>query len=435
MSSEKLLLIAFVVSAVGQPALSADLRIASWNMANYPNTMAQEKDLGTIIKAMGSEVVLGNERPIDILSLSETDPGSATATARIFNTTYDTTSYRSVVTSPDGGNDRTGFVYNSNAVSLFGTSELGEGLTHNMIRGHFRPIGIVGVSDFYMYSIQLKSGDSSAEETTRLTEAEVIRSDADTLGSNAHVIYGGDFNWQSADEREPPLESAWDVFTSEGNGQAFDTFDLDNVLGGGDWRNDEGFLHLHSQDPGGTCIGRGWTCMNDRFDMQFVTDEFFDGVGLEVVEGSYRVFGNNGTHELNEPITSGSGSSTDVLLALERFSDHLPVVTDFMFGEVLIGDIDGDGIVSFTDFLILTDNFGLEGALLSQGDIDGDQVVKFEDFLLLTENFGETLWPAVVGVPEPSTSVIFLGLLLCCCILARLEGTHPVRNPLCVQLR
>ena len=65
--------------------------------------------------------------------------------------------------------------------------------------------------------------------------------------------------------------------------------------------------------------------------MQFVSDELFDGEGLELIQGSYTVFGTNGTHDLNGLITTGTGASPDTLTALADFSDHLPVFSDFSF--------------------------------------------------------------------------------------------------------
>ena len=55
------------------------------------------------------------------------------------------------------------------------------------------------------------------------------------------------------------------------------------------------------------------------------------------------------------------------------------------------GDFDGDRDVDFTDFLILSANFGNTDATLAEGDSDGDGEVTFADFLILSSNFGKTL--------------------------------------------
>ena len=56
------------------------------------------------------------------------------------------------------------------------------------------------------------------------------------------------------------------------------------------------------------------------------------------------------------------------------------------------GDADGDGVVDFSDFLILSSNFGREVEDgIASADFDNNGVVDFVDFLMLSENFGREL--------------------------------------------
>gem|GEM_PF-2324394 len=64
------------------------------------------------------------------------------------------------------------------------------------------------------------------------------------------------------------------------------------------------------------------------------------------------------------------------------------------------GDIDGDGTVGFSDFLILSDNFGDDVSGHELGDIDCDGTVAFSDFLVLSDNFGNAV--GAQSVPEPT---------------------------------
>jgi hypothetical protein len=61
----------------------------------------------------------------------------------------------------------------------------------------------------------------------------------------------------------------------------------------------------------------------------------------------------------------------------------------------LVGDIDGDGTVGFSDFLILSASFGQDVEPGTNGDLDGNGNVGFPDFLALSANFGKTLAAAV----------------------------------------
>ena len=54
----------------------------------------------------------------------------------------------------------------------------------------------------------------------------------------------------------------------------------------------------------------------------------------------------------------------------------------------LTGDINNDGVVDVSDFLVLAENFGKADATREDGDLDGDGSVQFSDFLVLVNNFG-----------------------------------------------
>lgn len=80
----------------------------------------------------------------------------------------------------------------------------------------------------------------------------------------------------------------------------------------------------------------------------------------------------------------------------------------------ILGDADGDSEVTYTDFLILADNFGTNAGY-EGGDFDCNGEVAFLDFLSLANNFGATAaGGAVASVPEPSGFALFCvaGLLV-----------------------
>lgn len=78
----------------------------------------------------------------------------------------------------------------------------------------------------------------------------------------------------------------------------------------------------------------------------------------------------------------------------------------------LAGDTNLDSAVNFTDFLVLSDNFGQSDHTWSGGDFDCNGMVAFADFLALSDNFGQTAGAEAASVPEPNGSVLaFLALL------------------------
>ena len=71
------------------------------------------------------------------------------------------------------------------------------------------------------------------------------------------------------------------------------------------------------------------------------------------------------------------------------------------------GDLDGNGDVTFLDFLILAENFGETATDHTTGDIDCSGDVGFLDFLIMAENFGTSAAQAE-AVPEPSSYALAL---------------------------
>ena len=68
--------------------------------------------------------------------------------------------------------------------------------------------------------------------------------------------------------------------------------------------------------------------------------------------------------------------------------------------------MNADGSVNFTDFLVLSQNFGSSGNW-DDGDFSNDGMVTFGDFLDLSDNFGSVgITRRANPVPEPSSNLI-----------------------------
>lgn len=303
------------------------LRIGTYNTYNNPDTVEEDALLTTIITAMGRQVVNGNSQRLDILALVETDRASVERVAAIFNTTYGLESYQQLASGADEGGDRTGVVYDSQRLELLDIGELSRDFTHHVLRLHFRPLGSAAWQehDFYLYVIHLKSGNSLRSMQIRADEAALIREDAERLQA-AHILYVGDFNFTSA------FEAGFVELSAGGGAEAFDPVDAI-----GEWKDNIHYADLHTQNPANK--------LNDRFDLQLVTAGLLNGDGLDYVRGSYRVLGNDGSHRFGQGILTGDAASDEVLEALVRFSDHLPVQADYRL-ETSEGVDNTDGVSS-----------------------------------------------------------------------------------------
>ena len=166
--------------------------------------------------------------------------------------------------------------------------------------------------------------------------------------------------------------------------------------------------------------------MDDRFDLAFASGELLDGLGLDYMDGSFHVFGNNGTHLLNMPITTGSGASLDVLSALTLASDHLPIVFQLNAAGEPTADLTGNGLVDFEDLTVLLAHWNKPGATFAEGNLveTNSTSVDFADLTVLLAGWtGSNPAPtpeAVLGaeaVPEPPGLLLgviaTLGLSVC----------------------
>jgi endonuclease/exonuclease/phosphatase family metal-dependent hydrolase len=314
--------------------LRAQLRIATYNLNIAQATGAQtaRPDLATVLAAIGYEQVGGFARPIDVLLLQEqfSMATSAQSVVETLNSLYGPGVYarstlNGAVSAPDGEGGRPGLVYNTRTVELVGELAFGRvggsAQARQTLRYQLRPVGYDASADFYVYNNHYKASTGAENEARRLVEARAVRANADALGEGTPILFGGDFNVQSS------AEASYQELLRPGPGQAFDPIQTP-----GTWHNNSSLRRVHTQSPATSSRypGQATGGVDDRLDFLLVSNELRDGEGLSYLSGSYRAFGNNGTHACcNSPISSGNGASRDVLLALERTSDHLPVVADF----------------------------------------------------------------------------------------------------------
>jgi hypothetical protein len=125
----------------------------------------------------------------------------------------------------------------------------------------------------------------------------------------------------------------------------------------GPWHDNPAYIPIFTQSPRTASFGGGSTGgMDDRFDFILESYNLDDGQGLDLLESTYKAYGNDGQHwnvAINAPPTN---SAIGQLLAdsLMNASDHLPVVADLSvpakidlpvaavdFGTVIVGAVAG----------------------------------------------------------------------------------------------
>ena len=328
----------FSASLCGSPVWADTLRVVTYNI--QADTGGAVGSIGgpdagpgltTVLQAIGSESLAGDAQPIDVLALQELN-GTPTTTLNFIvgqlNSIYGAGTYAyDTTTDPTDGNGLTGngpsgLIYNTHTVKVVSAVSIGpvgsSGAARAPMRYELESVNSGPASDFYMYVSHMKSSTTSSDANRRNVEATEIRTNAATLGPNAHIIYAGDYNTTSS------TEAAYKTMVASGVGQAIDTVNPAN-----NWTASQSFMGLLTESA---------TKVQFRDDYQMVSGPMLNQPGMQLVPGSYTAFGNNGSITLNSPINSAQNTAlgdlsnrTTVLTALTTATDHLPIVADYQF--------------------------------------------------------------------------------------------------------
>lgn len=299
-------------------AATGTLRIGSYNIeADIDGVSTPRTGLYTALEAIGNASVLGNAQPLDILGLEETTSETTTVSPIVSNlntyyagsAVYATTGLqgKSSSNSVTGGNGPNSLIYNTKTLSLLQAVGVGtaggstNGEYRQITRYEFQPTNGTAADVFYVYVEHYKSGTTSDDGTDRGKEAAIVRADAATLGSTAHIIYSGDINVDPV-EAAASGETTFTTLEAAGAGKAIDP--LNNV--------GQGTKSSYTDSS---------TKLSYRDDYELLTQPMLtDTTGTTLIGGSYTIFGNN----------SGTLDSTKTGY-LSTASDHLPVFADYSY--------------------------------------------------------------------------------------------------------
>mgnify|MGYP001161991400 CR=1 FL=1 len=392
-----------VVSASAAAAADAAIRVVTYNVQSSGlGIVPPNPGFDTVMQAIGNHQLAGNAQPIDVLSLQELDGtqftlGNSATLPHIVNQlnaiygpgTYAADTLKNPTTGGTGGGPN-GLVYNTTTIQLIqakvvGTAS-GSGAPRAPMRYQLRPLGHGPSADFYIYVSHYKASSDATSRNRRNVESTTIRADADALGPEAHIIYSGDFNFTNGRS-----ETAYQTLFAPGAGKANDPANPTNV-----WANTSTYRGLMTFSS---------TSCNIRFDFQFVTDAVLNQYGVQLVPGTYSVFGNNGSTSFGASVFSQFSTALpdltnrlQVLQLLTTVSDHLPVLADYQLVFALCpGDLNNDQLVDDADFSIFAAAYD---TLLCPGlpatcpaDLNDDTFVDDADFVLFSQAYDTLVCP------------------------------------------
>jgi endonuclease/exonuclease/phosphatase family metal-dependent hydrolase len=175
-----------------------------------------------------------------------------------------------------------------------------------------------------IYSVHLKSSDSSADSLQRAAEVDSLRKRTNALPPNSNFIAVGDFNIY--DSRELAFQK---LLNQSNSGYVIDPLNLI-----GRWNNNGSFAPYHTQSTRERNLGDGGATggLDDRFDMILMSQAIMNSGDITYIPGSYNEYGNDGNH-FNDSINKPPNAvvSQQIANALHNASDHLPVHATFGF--------------------------------------------------------------------------------------------------------
>ena len=214
--------------------------------------------------------------------------------------------------------------------AFFYRSDLIQFISQDIIPTNLREISEyvvqVGDNQVSILGTHFRAGDGAYRENERFDEAVILRDHLASLPDTTEFIVAGDFNISESNE------AAYQRLTQDIPGDSGRLRDLVDNSMVGRWRNNPDFARVHSQSPRTQSFNGGASGgLDDRFDFIFGSYGLNDETGIEYLEGSYTVFGNDGLH-FNKAITDGPNLavSAEVAQAIHDASDHLPVIADFV---------------------------------------------------------------------------------------------------------
>ena len=312
------------------------LRVVTWNITNYDGSTGRDAAIQTAVygvfedRSMSPDIILGQEfqsstAATHFLTLLNTAAGSPGD----WNMVY--------VNGPGEGHV---VFYRTSKATYRGYAIVSYGGSYpdgprNVVRFKMRLAGYVSHgATVFCYDSHMKAGSTTDDQVRRLTEAQNIRDNAETLDSDYLFLLGADLNMQSSGE-----DAYVELVGSQANneGRFFDPISTP-----GAWHDSFGLRFIHTQDPA-TSAG-----MDDRFDQILVSDNLIDGVGFDYIGNpglsyathtwddpnhSLRAWGNDG-FSFNQPLRTTGNTMVGPTIAQALIDTatpsggHLPVYVD-----------------------------------------------------------------------------------------------------------
>ncbi len=312
----------------GTPRPAHALRFVSYNTLNYDNLAStRDPSFRTVIAGIANADVLAVCEIQDQTSinnflnnvLNNIEPGQWSAAPF-----YDQA----------GSSQNQSLFYRSATVTYVSSDTLGND-PRDIPYYRLRPKPYTASSaEFVVFVVHLKA--SEGYETDRLAEATRLRAFMNTYPAGTNMVICGDFNVYTSTE-PAYVELLESQAVNIGRVQ-------DPINSPGSWNNNATFASIHTQSTrSGLLIpgdGGATGGMDDRFDFVLPTYSLNDGEGLDQLASTYTAYGQDGLHFNTDVNAAPTNAAVGQVIAdaLQRASDHLPVVMNFQVPAIVSAD-------------------------------------------------------------------------------------------------
>lgn len=321
--------IAIIISSVLTSAVSAQIRVVSYNSAQFKGDANAMSEVLLIAAADDSH---GFATPVSIFLFQEVDEAELTLLQSVVGTGYTMATFTDQNDSSWGGAQAMFYLSTQLIEHVPSHNDIFTGASRHADRWGLDVIGYDGLR-LYVYSMHLKASTGSENQELRRQGVENVVDDMQTLPAGSNIVVVGDMNFYSSNE------PGYGWFIKQGQM-------LDPLGNGQSWGGESNSIK-HTQSPllnqNGGLVGGG---LDDRFDFQLLSPTMFDAEGMSMIGGTYRPLGNDGQH-YNDAINAGnnyyfpndiarSNALADELIIA---SDHLPLIADYQVPALLNWDL------------------------------------------------------------------------------------------------
>ncbi len=294
------------------------LRLMSYNILNYPNSRygssitTIEPHYKNVINKINPDLIV----VVEMVQQNGVQQFLNNVLGNEFNAANVT--IQSSNSSGYDGND-CAFYYKPSKVRLIETKTIS---ARTRVISSFKVVSNSTNDTLIILGVHLKanvynSSDNNLLNQQKRTDAVIsLRNETDKYHPKTNFLVCGDFNIFSSDEQ------AFQKLTDKS--KTGYVIDFTNSIGY--WSGDPKFSSVCTHSS---------TRLDTRLDMILVSQSLIDKGGVDYVENSFKIFGNDG-NQFNKSVANTTNAwflnDPDLAVSTTTASDHLPIYADFEFG-------------------------------------------------------------------------------------------------------